>query len=110
MDALWSVSVACILLSLVAIYIYHSGVAWLLYLKYWNQNMVLFVVDERVKINFTDKEKTMLAISSLIIIVFILEIILAAAIARSSATDSHPKQAFEVRIQSVSFTIKTLFR
>ena len=93
---MWSVSVACILLSAVAIYSYHYGLTKFLYFKYGMQEGGLFV-GKVVKIDLIDKEKRMVAISSLIILFFILEIVLAATILRSTTVASNlPQPEYEV--------------
>ncbi|CAH3157224.1 unnamed protein product [Pocillopora meandrina] len=85
-DALWSVSVACIVLSAIAVYSYHRGLIHCLINTYRWENYD-FVVEGTTTF-LTDKEKLMVAISSLLVAFFILEIMLAATLVRSTTLAS----------------------
>ena len=96
-DALWSVSVACIVLSAIAVYSYHQGLIHCLINTYrWESYD--FVVEGTTTF-LTDKEKLMVAISSLLVAFFILEIMLAATLVRSTTLASlQPSSGHEVSI------------
>lgn len=85
-DALWSVSVACIVLCAIAVYSYHWGLIHCLINTYRWENYD-FVVEGTTSF-LTDKEKLMVAISSLLVAFFILEIMLAATLVRSTTLAS----------------------
>ena len=96
-DALWSVSVACIVLSAIAVYSYHWGLIHCLINTYRWENYD-FVVEGTTTF-LTDKEKLMVAISSLLVAFFILEIMLAATLVRSTTLASlQPSSEHEVSI------------
>ena len=96
-DALWSVSVACIVLSAIAVYSYHRGLIHCLINSYRWENYD-FVVEGTTTF-LTDKEKLMVAISSLLVAFFILEIMLAATLVRSTTLASlQPSSEHKVSI------------
>ena len=96
-DALWSVSVACIVLCAIAVYSYHWGLIHCLINTYRWENYD-FVVEGTTSF-LTDKEKLMVAISSLLVAFFILEIMLAATLVRSTTLASlQPSSEHEVSI------------
>jgi len=71
--ALRSVSMACAVISVITVCIYSSAVTSLVRSKYMSSTAKL------TKIKYTEREKTMLGISSLVLIFSIFEIILAFA-------------------------------
>ena len=81
---------ACVLFSTMTVYIYHYwGTSLLIRNKYFFDVLpadkeTADFLKEDVKFQYTNKEKTALAVSTLITIFSIIEIILAAAIAKSS--------------------------
>jgi len=83
---------ACVLFSTMTVYIYHYwGTSLLIQRKYFNdvlsdvvESTELEFLKEDVKFQYTNKEKTALAVFTLMTIFSIIEIILAAAIAESS--------------------------
>ena len=102
MNALQSVSVACAAVSAITVYHYLVALSSLMALGYtstlrrgyYNKDPFFFDSDQLVDINFTAKQKSMVAVSSLIIICSIIEIILAMAAIRSSdmGGQSSPEQ------------------
>ena len=81
---------ACVLFSTMMVYIYHYwGTSLLIQRKFFFDVRLVEkenrdFVEEDVKFQYTNKEKTALAVFTLITIFSIIEIILAAAIAESS--------------------------
>ena len=81
---------ACVLFSTMMVYIYHDwGTSLLIQRKFFFDVRLVEkenrdFVEEDVKFQYTNKEKTALAVFTLITIFSIIEIILAAAIAESS--------------------------
>ena len=76
-------SVASAAVSAATIYHYQLGIGALFYNKYQDQYIYSFLVDKDTKLEFTDQENTMLAISYLAMVFSIIEIILAFASAKS---------------------------
>ena len=105
MNALQSVSVACAVVSAITVYHYLVALSSLMALGYtstlsrgyYNKDPFFFDSDQLVNINFTAKQKSMVAVSSLIIICSILEIILAMAAIRSSDIGGQSSQEQQVR-------------
>ena len=101
MNALQSVSVACAAISAITVYHYLVALSKLMVLDYVltansgfpNKDPFFFDSD----IIFTAKQKSMVAVSSLIIICSITEIILAMAAIRSSNISGHSSQEQQVR-------------
>nr|XP_058940584.1 uncharacterized protein LOC131768898 [Pocillopora verrucosa] len=85
-DALWSVSVACIILSAIAVYSYHRDLILVLIPTYPRDNYGF--VKEGIATFLNDEEKLMVAVSSLLVVFFILEIMLAATLVRSTTLAS----------------------
>jgi len=92
-NAIWSVSVACILYSAMTISMYHHwGMEMLLFYKHLTAGSFSSLdslssspfVKKDAKLEFTEEEKAALAVFTLIIIFCIIEIILAAAIIKIS--------------------------
>ena len=85
MNALQSVSVACAAISAITVYHYLVALSSLMALgyasalsrDYYDKDPLFFDSDQPLDINFTAKQKSMVAVSSLIIICSIIEIILA---------------------------------
>ena len=79
-------------------YHYQFGIAILMRIKYSDQKIYSALVpDKGTKLEFTDEENTMLAISSLAIVFSIIEIILAFASAKScSGLSYEPPEANQV--------------
>ena len=105
MNALQSVSVACAVVSAITVYHYLVALSSLMALGYtstlsrgyYNKDPFFFDSDQLANINFTAKQKSMVAVSSLIIICSILEIILAMAAIRSSDIGGQSSQEQQVR-------------
>ena len=105
MNALQSVSVACAAVSAITVYHYLVALSSLMFLVYnstpgrgYNNNDPLFFAwDQLAHINFTAKQNSMVAVSSLIIICSIIEIILAVAAIRSSDITGQSSQEQQVR-------------
>ena len=96
-DALWSVSVACIILSAIAVYNYHRDLIRVLIPTYPRDNYGF--VKEGIATFLNDEEKLMVAVSSLLEVFFILEIMLAATLVRSTSLASlQPPSEHEVGI------------
>ena len=98
MNALQSVSVACAAISAITVYHYlvnlmALGYASALSRDYYDKDPFFFDSD----INFTAKQNSMVAVSSLIIICSIIEIILAVAAIRSSNITGQSSQEQQVR-------------
>ncbi|XP_078384014.1 uncharacterized protein LOC144666447 [Oculina patagonica] len=87
--ALKSVSIACAALSTATMYHYQWGIGTLLHIKHSLAGDSSYLVDKDAKLEFTDQENTMLAISSLAIVFSIIEIILAVASAKSCSGLAH---------------------
>ncbi|XP_022805864.1 uncharacterized protein LOC111343003 isoform X2 [Stylophora pistillata] len=85
-DALWSVSVACIALSVMAVYSYHEGMILLLTCAYPRD--LCYFVEEGITISLTNEEKLKVATSSLLVIFFIMEIMVGAALVRGTTLAS----------------------
>ncbi|XP_058940308.2 uncharacterized protein [Pocillopora verrucosa] len=106
MNALQSVSVACAALSAITVYHYLVALSSLMALgyasalrrDYYNKDPLFFDSDQPLDINFTAKQKSMVAVSSLIILCSIIEIILAVAAIRSSNITGQSSQEQQVRI------------
>ena len=105
MNALQSVSVACAAVSAITVYHYLVALSSLMVFVYtstlsrgYNNNDPLFFAwDQLANINFTAKQNSMVAVSSLIIICSIIEIILAVAAIRSSDIGGQSSQEQQVR-------------
>ena len=105
MNILQSVSVACAAVSAITVYRYLVALSSLMALGYtstlrrgyYNKDPFFFDSDQVADINFTAKQKSMVAVSSLIIICSILEIILAMAAIRSSDIGGQSSQEQQVR-------------
>ena len=105
MNALQSVSVACAAVSAITVYHYLVALSSLMALGYtstlsrgyYSKDPFFFDSDQLVNINFTAKQNSMVAVSSLIIICSILEIILAMAAIRSSDIGGQSSQEQQVR-------------
>ena len=105
MNALQSVSVACAAVSAITVYHYLVALSSLMALGYtstlsrgyYNKDPFFFDSDQLADINFTAKQKSMVAVSSLIIICSIIEIILAMAAIRSSNMGGQSSQEQQVR-------------
>ena len=97
-------SIACVAVSAATMYHYQFGIGHLLRDKYQNQRIYSVLVDKKTKLEFTDQENTMLAISSLAIVFSIIEIVLAFASAKScSDTGYNIPQENQVCIVTKSF-------
>ena len=105
MNALQSVSVACAAVSAITVYHYLVALSSLMALGYtstlsrgyYNKDPLFFDSDQLANINLTAKQKSMVAVSSLIIICSIIEIILAVAAIRSSNITGQSSQEQQVR-------------
>ena len=105
MNALQSVSVACAAVSAITVYHYLVALSSLMALGYtstlsrgyYNKDPLFFDSDQLANINLTAKQKSMVAVSSLIIICSIIEIILAMAAIRSSDMGGQSSQEQQVR-------------
>ena len=105
MNALQSVSVACAATSAITVYHYLVALSTLMALgyasalrrDYYNKDPLFFDSDQPLDINFTTKQKSMVAVSSLIILCSITEIILAVAAIRSSNITGQSSQEQQVR-------------
>ena len=105
MNALQSVSVACAAVSAITVYHYLVALSSLMALGYtstlrrgyYNKDPFFFDSDQLADVNFTAKQNSMVAVSSLIIICSILEIILAVAAIRSSNITGQSSQEQQVR-------------
>ena len=105
MNALQSVSVACAAVSAITVYHYLVALSSLMALGYtstlsrgyYNKDPLFFDSDQLANINLTAKQKSMVAVSSLIIICSIIEIILAVAAIRSSDIGGQSSQEQQVR-------------
>ena len=105
MNALQSVSVACAATSAITVYHYLVALSSLMALgyasalrrDYYNKAPLFFDSDQPLDINFTTKQKSMVAVSSLIILCSIIEIILAVAAIRSSNITGQSSQEQQVR-------------
>ena len=105
MNALQSVSVACAAISAITVYHYLVALSSLMALGYtstlsrgyYNKDPFFFDSDQLANINFTAKQNSMVAVSSLIIICSIIEIILAVAAIRSSNITGQSSQEQQVR-------------
>nr|XP_058940308.1 uncharacterized protein LOC131768600 isoform X1 [Pocillopora verrucosa] len=105
-NALQSVSVACAAISAITAYHYlvalsimmALGYASALSRDYYDKDPFFFDLDQPLDINFTAKQKSMVAVSSLIILCSIIEIILAVAAIRSSNITGQSSQEQQVRI------------
>ena len=105
MNALQSVSVACAAVSAITVYHYLVALSSLVALgytstlsrSYYNKDPLFLDWDQLANVNFTAKQKSMVAVSSLIIICSIIEIILAMATIRSSDITGQSSQEQQVR-------------
>ena len=105
MNALQSVSVACAAISAITVYHYLVALSSLMALGYtstlsrgyYNKDPFFFDSDQLANINFTAKQNSMVAVSSLIILCSIIEIILAVAAIRSSDITGQSSQEQQVR-------------
>ena len=105
MNALQSVSVACAAISAITVYHYLVALSSLMALGYtstlsrgyYNKDPFFFDSDQLANINFTAKQNSMVAVSSLIILCSIIEIILAVAAIRSSDISGQSSQEQQVR-------------
>ena len=105
MNALQSVSVACAAVSVITVCHYLVALSSLmgfvysstLSRGYYDKDPLFFDWDQLANINFTAKQKSMVAVSSLIIICSILKIILAMAAIRSSDIGGQSSQEQQVR-------------
>ena len=105
MNALQSVSVACAAVSVITVYHYLVALSSLMGLVYtstlsrgyYDKDPLFFDWDQLANINFTAKQNSMVAVSSLIIICSIIEIILAVAAIRSSDIGGQSSQEQQVR-------------
>ena len=88
-------SVACVAVSAATMYRYHWAIGVLWDFKYRDQYIFSWLVDKENKVEFTDQENTMLAISSLVIVFSIIEIVLAFASAKSCSGHDIP-QVYQV--------------
>ncbi|RMX54492.1 hypothetical protein pdam_00023245 [Pocillopora damicornis] len=106
MNALQSVSVACAAVSAITVYHYLVALSSLMALGYtstlrrgyYNKDPFFFDSDQLADVNFTAKQNSMVAVSSLIIICSIIEIILAVAAIRSSNITGQSSQEQQVSI------------
>ena len=98
-------SVACAAISAITVYHYLVALSKLMVLDYFltanrgfpNKDPFFFDLDQPLDINFTAKQKSMVAVSSLIILCSIIEIILAVAAIRSSNITGQSSQEQQVR-------------
>ena len=101
MNALQSVSVACAAISVITVYYYLVALSNLIALGHASALSKDYYDTDRFfldsDINFTAKQKSMVAVSSLIIICSIIEIILAVAAIRSSNITGQSSQEQQVR-------------
>ena len=102
MNTLQSVSVACAAVSAITVYHYLVVLSSLMLLVYSltpskGNDPLFFAWDQLAHINFTAKQNSMVAVSSLIIICSIIEIILAVAAIRSSDIGGQSSQEQQVR-------------
>ena len=101
MNALQSVSVACAAISVITVYYYLVALSNLIALGHASALSKDYYDTDRFfldsDINFTAKKKSMVAVSSLIIICSIIEIILAVAAIRSSNITGQSSQEQQVR-------------
>ena len=105
MNALQSVSVACAAVSAITVYHYLVALSSMMILVYtstlsrgyYNIDSFFFAWDQLADINFTAKQNSMVAVSSLIIACSIIEIILAVAAIRSSDIGGQSSQEQQVR-------------
>ena len=101
MNALQSVSVACAAISVITVYYYLVALSNLIALGHASALSEDYYDTDRFfldsDINFTAKQKSMVAVSSLIIICSIIEIILAVAAIRSSNITGQSSQEQQVR-------------
>ena len=102
MNTLQSVSVACAAVSAITVYHYLVVLSSLMLLVYSltpskGNDPLFFAWDQLAHINFTAKQNSMVAVSSLIIICSIIEIILAVAAIRSSNITGQSSQEQQVR-------------
>ena len=105
MNALQSVSVACAAVSVITVYHYLVALSSLMGLVYtstlsrgyYDKDPLFFDWDQLANINLTAKQNSMVAVSSLIIICSIIEIILAVAAIRSSDIGGQSSQEQQVR-------------
>ena len=105
MNALQSVSVACAAVSVITVHHYLVALSSLMGLVYtstlsrgyYDKDPLFFDWDQLANINFTAKQNSMVAVSSLIIICSIIEIILAVAAIRSSDIGGQSSQEQQVR-------------
>ena len=105
MNALQSVSVACAAVSAITVYHYLFALSSMMILVYtstlssgyYNIDPFFFDSDQLANINFTAKQNSMVAVSSLIIICSIIEIILAVAAIKSSDIGGQSSQEQQVR-------------
>ena len=101
MNALQSVSVACAAISVITVYYYLVALSNLIALGHASALSKDYYRTDRFfldsDINFTSKKKSMVAVSSLIIICSIIEIILAVAAIRSSNITGQSSQEQQVR-------------
>ncbi|XP_066023461.1 uncharacterized protein [Pocillopora verrucosa] len=106
MNALQSVSVACAAVSVITVCHYLVALSSLMGLVYtstlsrgyYDKDPLFFAWDQLANINFTAKQNSMVAVSSLIIICSIIEIILAVAAIRSSDITGQSSQEQQVGI------------
>lgn len=102
MNALQSVSVACAAISVITVYYYLVALSNLIALGHASALSKDYYRTDRFfldsDINFTSKKKSMVAVSSLIIICSIIEIILAVAAIRSSNITGQSSQEQQVSI------------
>ena len=104
-NALQSVSVACAAISVITAYHYLVALSNMMVLGYasalsrdnYDKDRFFFDLDQPLDINFTAKQKSMVAVSSLIILCSIIEIILAVAAIRSSNITGQSSQEQQVR-------------
>ena len=105
MNALQSVSVACAAVSVITVCHYLVALSSLMGLVYtstlsrgyYDKDPLFFDWEQLANINFTAKQNSMVAVSSLIIICSIIEIILAVAAIRSSDIGGQSSQEQQVR-------------
>ena len=88
MLAFTSVSMASVVVSVITVYIYSSAVTSLVRTKYMSTATYSLIMDKMTQINYTEQEKTMLGISSLVLIFSIFEIIVAFASAMIGDADA----------------------
>ena len=76
-------------------YHYYWAIGGLWHYKYQDQHISSWLVDKETKVEFTDQENTMLAVSSLVIVFSIIEIVLAFASAKNCSGHDIP-QVYQV--------------